>query len=53
MRAVFGLATLAFIGVIIADIATHPDALKAGLTGLNSILTTTFTGMLGQVPGGK
>jgi hypothetical protein len=50
MRAIFGLATLAFMGVIIADIASHPDALKAGLGGLNSILTTTFTGMLGQVP---
>jgi hypothetical protein len=50
VRAVFGLATLAFIGVIVADIVAHPDALKAGLTGLNSILTTTFTGMLGSVP---
>lgn len=50
MRAIFGLATLAFIGVIIADIATHPDALKAGLNGLNSILTTTFSGMLGYNP---
>jgi hypothetical protein len=50
MRAIFGLATLAFMGVIIADIATHPQALNAGLTGLNSILTTTFTGMLGNVP---
>jgi hypothetical protein len=50
MRAILGLATLAFMGVIVADIVTHPDALKAGLTGLNSILVTTFTGMLGSVP---
>jgi hypothetical protein len=50
MRAVFGLATLAFIGVIVADIVAHPDALKVGLGGLNSILTTTFTGMLGNIP---
>ncbi len=50
MRAVFGLATLAFIGVIVADIVAHPTAMTAGLTGLNSILTTTFTGMLGNVP---
>jgi hypothetical protein len=50
MRAVFGLATLAFIGVIIADIATHPQALAWGLGGLNNILVTTFTGMLGQAP---
>ncbi len=50
MRAVFGLATLAFIGVIVADIVAHPDAMKAGLGGLNTILTTTFTGMLGNVP---
>jgi hypothetical protein len=50
MRAIFGLATLAFIGVIIADIAAHPDSLKAGLGGLNTILVTTFSGMLGSVP---
>ncbi len=50
MRAILGLATLAFTGVIIADILTHADALKAGLGGLNSILVTTFTGMLGNVP---
>jgi hypothetical protein len=52
MRAIFGLATLAFIGVIVADIAAHPEALKAGLGGLNAILTSTFTGMLGTVPSG-
>jgi hypothetical protein len=50
MRAILGLATLAFTGVIIADILTHADALKAGLGGLNAILVTTFTGMLGSVP---
>jgi hypothetical protein len=50
MRAILGLATLAFTGVILADIITHPQALQAGLTGLNSLLVTTFTGMLGSVP---
>ena len=50
MRALFGLATLAFMGVIVADIAAHPDSLKAGLSGLNAILVTTFSGMLGSVP---
>lgn len=50
MRAVLGLATLAFIGVIVADIVTHPDALKAGGNALGGILATTFTGMLGQAP---
>lgn len=50
MRAVFGLATLAFMGVIVADIVAHPDALKSGLGGLNTILVTTFSGMLGSVP---
>jgi hypothetical protein len=50
MRGVFGLATLAIIGVIIADIAIHPDALKAGLQGVNQLAKTTFTGLLGSVP---
>lgn len=50
MRAVFALATLGFMGVLIADIVAHPAAMTAGLGGLNTILTTTFTGMLGNVP---
>jgi len=50
MRGIFGLATLAIIGVIIADIAIHPDALKVGVTGLNTLAKTTFTGLLGSVP---
>jgi hypothetical protein len=53
MRAIFGLTTLAFIGVIVADIVAHPEALKVGLGGLNTLLTSTYTGMLGQVPSGK
>ena len=51
MRAVFAIFTLAATGVIIADLAAHPDALKAGLNGLNSILSTTFSSMLGVAPG--
>jgi hypothetical protein len=48
MRAILGLATLAFIGVIVADMVAHPDALKSGGNALNQILTTTFSGMLGN-----
>lgn len=48
MRAVLGLAALAFAGVILADVLAHPDALKAGGNALNQVLTTTFSGMLGN-----
>lgn len=50
MRGIFGLATLAFIGVIIADLALHPAAVTGGLSGLDSILKTTFSSMLGASP---
>ena len=50
MRGIVGLATLAFIGIIIADLAMHPDALKAGANGLQGILVATYSGMLGQAP---
>jgi hypothetical protein len=49
-RGIFGLATLVVIGVIIADIATHPDALKIGGQQLNNLTISSFTGLLGQTP---
>lgn len=50
MRAVAGIVTLAFIGIIIADIAAHPDAFKAGASTFSSVWSTTIGGMLGQAP---
>jgi hypothetical protein len=50
MRVVAGIVTLAFVGVIVADIVAHPDAFKAGITGLQSIFSTAIGGMLGQAP---
>jgi hypothetical protein len=51
MRGIFALATLAVIGIIIADLAAHPAALKAGGQALNSLLVPTYQGLLGQAPG--
>jgi hypothetical protein len=50
MQGFFGLATLAIIGVIIADIAIHPQAFQVGVQGINQLAKTTFTGLLGSVP---
>lgn len=45
-----GLFGLVALGVIIADVELHPAGTQAGLNGLNGILKTSLSGMLG---GGK
>lgn len=50
MRGVFGALTLAMIGIIIADLAMHPQALTAGGTQLNNLLKSTYSAMLGTAP---
>ena len=53
MRGIFGALTLAMIGVIIADLAIHPQAMTAGGTQLNQALATMFSSMLGTSPYAK
>ena len=50
MRAIFGLATLVVIGVIVADLVTHPTALKVGGNALNQLSVTALTSILGNAP---
>lgn len=50
MRGALGIVTLAFVGVIVADLVTHPEGVKQGGTVLVNILTATYTAMLGSVP---
>lgn len=42
-----GAFTLVVIGVIIADILIHPEGTKAAANGLSSILTPTYSALLG------
>lgn len=44
----WGVATLAFVGVIIADLMTHPQGVTSAGAALNQNLTTTFGAMLGN-----
>lgn len=50
MKDVFAIGTLIVIGVIIADVLTHPAGTQAAGSALNQTLKTSFTAMLGSVP---
>ena len=45
-----GAFTLVVIGIIISDILIHPQGTQAAANGLTSILTPTYSAILG---GGK
>lgn len=51
MNQFFAIATLIVGGVIVADVLSHPDGVTAGGTALNNTLVTSFTAMLGSIPG--
>jgi hypothetical protein len=53
MKEIFAIGTLVVIGVIVADVLTHPKGVAAGGTVLNGILTTSFASILGSIPNGK
>lgn len=46
----WGALTLVIGGIIVADLVAHPDALKAGIAGLDSLAKTTFGSLLGYNP---
>jgi hypothetical protein len=48
MKGFWAIATLAFGGVILADILANPAGVTAGGGQLNNILNTTFSAMLGK-----
>lgn len=48
MRAFWSIVTLAFGGVILADLLTHPTGVYYAGNAINSILAVTFGNMLGQ-----
>lgn len=54
MSKFFAIGTLVIVGVIIADILTHPSGTQAATNGITSILTPTYGALLGgSNTGGK
>ena len=47
---VIGLAGLIVVGVIIADLITHPSGTTAAANGINSLAKTSVSGLLGTAP---
>lgn len=50
MHQVFALATLVVMGVIVADLVTHPAGVQAGGGALVGIAKPAFSALLGQAP---
>lgn len=50
MKDLFAIGTVVVIGIIVADVLTHPEGTKAAGGALNDVLKTSFTAMLGSVP---
>jgi hypothetical protein len=47
---IIGLAGLIVVGVIIADLVTHPRGTSAAANGINTLAKTSVRGLLGQRP---
>lgn len=50
MNQVFAIATLIVVGVIVADVLTHPAGVQAGGNALIGVLKPSFSAMLGSAP---
>ena len=47
---VIGLAALVVVGIIVADLLTHPEGTKAAGNAVNQLTKTSVQGLLGSVP---
>ena len=45
---IIGLAGLIVVGVIIADLVTHPGGTTAAANGINTLAKTSVQGLLGK-----
>jgi len=48
MEQFWGAVTLVLVGIIVADLMTHPQGVQTAGSALNSNLQTTFGAMLGK-----
>jgi hypothetical protein len=53
MGRIFAIATLVITGVIIADILTHPEGVRAASSGFNTLAGSSFNALLGVAPQGQ
>jgi len=47
---IIGLAALIVVGIIIADLVTHPKGTTAAANGINTLAKTSVSGLLGKKP---
>lgn len=47
---ILALAGLVVVGIIVADLLTHPDGTTAAANGLVSVEKPAISGLLGNVP---
>lgn len=47
-----GLAGLVVVGIIIADLITHPSGTTAAGNAINNLASTSVAGLLGTAPAG-
>ena len=53
MSKFFSLAALIVGGIIVADILTHPQGTQAASQGINTLVGSSISGLLGQAPSGS
>ena len=50
MKDVFAIATLVVLGIMVADLVTHPAGVNAAGAQLNNLVKTASSALLGAVP---
>ena len=53
MSKFFSLAAFIVGGIIVADILTHPQGTMAASQGINTLVGSSISGLLGVAPGGS
>lgn len=48
-----GLAGLIVVGIIVADLITHPSGTTAAGNAINQLASTSVSGLLGSAPSSK
>ena len=50
MKDLFAIATLVVLGIMAADVLTHPAGVNAAGTQLNALVKSASSALLGSVP---
>jgi len=52
MKDLFAIATLVVVGIMLADVVTHPKGVAAAGAQMNALARTGASALLGTVPSG-